>query len=118
MAVLRIGDLDWPLDPPRAAALASRADGSFELGLRPDDVKLASATDPLCLRGGVIVIEPQGETSIAVIETVVGRVSVVVPTARSPEVGMAVGISLTGARLHLFASDGANLFAGPTGVGK
>ncbi len=118
-AILRIGDLEWPLDPPRAAALASWPEGSFELGLRPDDVKLASAADPLCLRGGVIVIEPQGETSVAVIDTAVGRVSVVVPTERSPEVGMAVGISLAGARLHLFASDGANLFAGVAGgVGK
>jgi multiple sugar transport system ATP-binding protein len=116
-AAVRIGDLDWPLDPPRAAALGGRADGSFELGLRPDDVKLASATDPLCLRGVVIVIEPQGENSIAVIETIVGRVSVVVPAARSPEVGTAVGISLTGARLHLFASDGANVFARSARVG-
>ncbi len=116
--VLRIGDLDWPLDPPRAAALAGRTDGSFELGLRPDDVKLVSAMEPLCLRGAVIVIEPQGESCIAVIETFVGRVSVVVPTARAPEVGAAVGISLTGARLHLFASDGLNLFARPASIGN
>jgi ABC-type sugar transport system ATPase subunit len=116
-AVLRIGDLDWPLDPPRAAALAGRADGPFELGLRPDDLKLASPTDPTCLRGMVIVVEPQGESSIAVIDTGVGRISVVAPAARAPEVGTPVGISLNAARLHLFASDGANLFARPASPG-
>jgi multiple sugar transport system ATP-binding protein len=114
---LRLGEATLPLRPAQQAALAGAADGPFELGVRPDDLGLVPAGTPHCLPGRVLVIEPQGDASVVVVETSVGRVGVAVASDGVPDLGAAVGVDLAGARIHLFAADGANLFAGIGGGG-
>ena len=79
---------------------------------------MASLDAKQSLRGRVIVIEPMGHASIVVIEFGVGRISVLVPSDRVPELGAAVGVNLASARIHLFSSDGTNLLVGLGGSWK
>lgn len=112
IVTLLVGGVAFPLMPAQAAALAGRPEGPLELGLRPDDLELTAPDAAQSFPGRVVVIEPQGGVTILVVDTGVGRVSIVVPSGPGPEVGNSVGIKLLGSRIHLFAADGTNLFAG------
>jgi ABC-type sugar transport system ATPase subunit len=112
IASLRIGEMVLPLPPAHATALSGGPRGPLELGLRPDDIVLTAVDTPQCLRGRVVVIEPLGSVTVVVLDTAAGRISVVAPSEQAPAVGGSVGVKLAGARIHLFAADGTNLFTG------
>jgi len=58
------------------------------------------------------VVEPQGDTSVVVAETAVGRINAVVPSIEAPITNSTVGLKLAIAQVHLFGPDGTNLFTG------
>jgi multiple sugar transport system ATP-binding protein len=110
---VRVDDLAIPLTPLQTSRVAgAMAEGPLELGVRPDDVHIVNVDLPLSLKGRVAVVEPQGDTSVVVAETAVGRIDAVVPSNEAPVTEATVGLKLAIAQAHLFSADGTNLFAG------
>jgi ABC-type sugar transport system ATPase subunit len=110
---VRVDDLAIPLTPMQTSRVTgAMLESPLELGVRPDDVEIVNVDSPLSLRACVVVVEPQGDTSVVVAETAVGRVSAVVPSTEAPITNATVGLKLGIAQAHLFGADGTNLFAG------
>jgi multiple sugar transport system ATP-binding protein len=110
-ATLRVGEALPALTHSQAAALARVAGESLELSLRPEDVELVPPGAQEDLPGRVIVVEPQGGTAVIVIETSIGRLNAIAETERAPNVGALIGVSFPPGRVHVFNSNGSNLFA-------
>jgi multiple sugar transport system ATP-binding protein len=111
---LRVGDAILPATAWQQARLRSLSpgEGEWELGCRPDDLEMVGPDTDGALRGRVVVVEPQGDTSVVVVDMAVGRIEVLVASAEAPAPGVAIGLRPDPARMHLFRSDGVNLFAG------
>jgi multiple sugar transport system ATP-binding protein len=109
---VRVGGADVELTQAQIASVAGAKSEPLELGVRPDDVQLAPMGAENGLMGHVVVTEPQGERAVVVVDTSVGRVNAVAEINRAPAVGAPVAIVLPSDRIHLFGTDGGNLFGG------
>jgi len=110
---LRVGEQVLPVTTAQARRLAgyAGAGATFALGWRPEDLGIVDAVTPHGLPGRVLLVEPQGATCVVVIDTVVGRINAVVDSAGAPAAGAAIAIRPDQPRVHLFGSEGINLFA-------
>jgi ABC-type sugar transport system ATPase subunit len=88
-----------PLVPP------GLADGAFEVGVRPEHVRLGRDGEA----GTVVMVEPVG--SEAYVHLAVGDLSLVarVPAEWRPEPGAVVGVTLDPDHVHLFGATGDRL---------
>jgi len=114
---LRVGDALLPLSTEQWARLelaGGKADLTF--GIRPEDVDLVADDGPQTLAGRVAVLEPQGDTSVVIADTSLGRVSAVVPSNLAPEPGAPLRYRLGVGRAHVFAADGTNLMQDGSGL--
>ena len=115
---LRVSEFALTLTSRQAAMLPANAGGTIELGLRPEDARLVAVESGKSLGGRALVVEPQGDTSLVVVETAAGQVNAVVASSASPNVGDAVGLAFEPANIHLFDPDGRSLFHGLGGAGR
>lgn len=107
---VRVGDALLPLSAEQSARLKDVPETTpVELGVRPDDTTVDTSFRTDTLEGHVLVLEPQGDYSVVVTETAVGRVSAVVSSAQVPAVDDSVRLALDMRRAHLFAPDGRNI---------
>jgi hypothetical protein len=82
---------------PSARLRTAPPHGALTFGIRPADVHLAAGGAADALAGRVAVLEPQGDTTVVIADTELGRVSVVVRRAAAPAVGARFS---TGSRLR------------------
>ena len=106
---LRVGDALLPLSPEQWARLETVDDAALTFGIRPEDVDLAPEDGPQTLAGRVAVLEPQGDTSVVIADTALGRVSAIVASERAPGPGISLRYRFDLDRAHIFAADGTNL---------
>ena len=78
---------------------ADRAEGSFALGVRPENVSFADASS---LRGHVIGAEYLGTTQIVTVTTANGQIKARLPSGNTVRVGETVGLALRPDKLSLF----------------
>ena len=84
-ASLRVGPAGLPLTLAQAARLRVHRDGPLTLGIRPEDMTLVDVgAVEGALPGRVAVLEPQGDRTVIIADTPVGRVSALVPSNRAP----------------------------------
>jgi multiple sugar transport system ATP-binding protein len=76
-----------------------RAESRFALGVRPENVSFADASD---LRGRVIGAEYLGTTQIVTVATAGGQLKARLPSGKPVQVGETVGLRLRPDRLSLF----------------
>jgi multiple sugar transport system ATP-binding protein len=76
-----------------------RAEGTFALGVRPEDVSFANNSQ---LRGEVIGAEYLGTTQIVTVITSSGRLKARLPSGKGVRVGETVGLKLRPEKLSLF----------------
>jgi multiple sugar transport system ATP-binding protein len=76
-----------------------RAEGKFALGVRPENVSFADASQ---LRGRVIGAEYLGTTQIVTVITANGQLKARLPSGKAVRVGESVGLALRPDRLSLF----------------
>ena len=115
---LQVGDALLPLSPEQWARLEKvGGNAALTFGIRPEDVDLASEDGPQTLAGRVAVLEPQGDTTVVIGDTALGRVSAVVPSEFAPNPGISLRYRFTLARAHVFTADGANLMRDGSGLG-
>jgi multiple sugar transport system ATP-binding protein len=107
-SALQLAEARLPLLPQQAAAVRG-AGGTLTLGIRPQDVAIDAGGE---FRGGVLVIEPQGDQSVVIADSQGGRISALVPSKQAPRPGETVGFRLDTACIHVFAADGVNLLHG------
>jgi multiple sugar transport system ATP-binding protein len=113
---LQVGDAVLPLSPEQSARLHIVDADALTLGVRPEDIELASEDGPCTLAGRVAVLEPQGDTSVVIADTGLGRVSAVVPSECAPEAGALLRYRFDLGRAHVFAADGKNLMHDGSGA--
>jgi multiple sugar transport system ATP-binding protein len=107
---LRVGDAVLPLSPGQSARLHTEtADATLTFGVRPEDVELVSEDGPGTLAGRVAVLEPQGDTSVVIADTGLGRISAVLPSNLAPQLGALLRYRFDLGRAHIFGADGRNL---------
>ena len=107
---LRVGEGVMSLSPSQSARLQYLATGeSLTLGIRPQDVEIAPDGGAGALAGQVALLEPQGDRSVIIAETSVGRVSAMVPSERAPRPNAPLRYRFKSTRAHLFSADGRNL---------
>jgi len=80
-----------------------RAEGSFVLGVRPENVSFA---DSAGLRGEVIGAEYLGTTQIVTVTTRNGQIKARLPSSNAVRVGENVGLALRSDKLSLFDAVG------------
>jgi multiple sugar transport system ATP-binding protein len=104
-------DVVVPVLGERAAELPSQKPTSttVHFGIRPEDVHVTSDGAQEALAGRLVLLEPQGDTTVVIAETAPGLVRAVVPSEHLPEAGQTVGLTFAVERMHLFAEDGRNL---------
>src|SRR5216683_6419810 len=101
-ASLQRGDRRIEIDGVRIEmpeVFEDRAEGSFALGVRPENVSFADASP---LRGRVIGAEYLGTTQIVTVITASGQVKARLPSNKAVQVGETVGLALRPDRLSLF----------------
>ncbi len=107
---VRVGGAALPLSAEQSVQLEGVPETTpVELGIRPDDTTVDMDDGANTIEGQVLVLEPQGDYTVVVTETAVGRVSAVVPSSRVPTADENVRLALDKHRVHLFAPDGRNL---------
>jgi multiple sugar transport system ATP-binding protein len=112
-AQFSLGGVQLPLLTPSARALLAPEVGrTLSLGIRADDISLASAPGDTRLPARVVILELQGETIRMIVDTSAGRVNVIVPTANRPQVGEGVQLALDFSRAHFFAENGTAILHG------
>ena len=117
-ASLRVGPAGLPLTLAQAARLRAHRDGPFTLGIRPEDMSLVDVgAVEGALPGRVAVLEPQGDRTVIIADTPVGRVSALVPSNRAPPAGAPVNLGFAMERAQVFANDGGSLLHGVGGRG-
>jgi multiple sugar transport system ATP-binding protein len=110
---LRVGPTMLPLSPAQATRLrAARSHTGLTFGIRPEDVALADQEHAAALPGRVAVLEPQGDNTVVIADTPVGRVSAVIPSCSVPAHGERIRLHLALDHAHIFAADGSNLLSG------
>ena len=113
---LQVGDALLPLSPEQWARLEKvGGNAALTFGIRPEDVDLASEDGPQTLGGRVAVLEPQGDTTVVIGDTALGRVSAVVPSEFAPNPGISLHYRFNLARAHVFTADGLNLMLDGSG---
>jgi multiple sugar transport system ATP-binding protein len=75
------------------------AEGSFALGVRPENVSFADASS---LRGRVIGAEYLGTTQIVTVTTTSGQIKARLPSGNTVRIGETVGLALRPDKLSLF----------------
>jgi multiple sugar transport system ATP-binding protein len=101
-ASLQRGDRRIEIDGVRIEmpeVFEDRAEGSFAVGVRPENVSFADASP---LRGRVIGAEYLGTTQIVTVITASGQVKARLPSNKAVQVGETVGLALRSDRLSLF----------------
>jgi ABC-type sugar transport system ATPase subunit len=117
-ASLRVGPAGLPLTLEQAARLRPHGDRPLTLGVRPEDMSLVDVgTVEPALPGRVAVLEPQGDRTVIIADTPIGRVSALAPSNRAPAAGASVTLHFATERAHVFANDGDNLLHGVGGRG-
>jgi ABC-type sugar transport system ATPase subunit len=91
--------------PARATFAAERP---IELGVRPEDVRLANSGDGT-LPGRVAVVEALGNTTFVHVHTEFGQVNVESDPALRLEAGVNVALSFEKDKVHVFDAEGATL---------
>jgi multiple sugar transport system ATP-binding protein len=86
-----------PVEMPQL--FEDRAEGSFALGVRPENVSFADASS---LRGHVIGAEYLGTTQIVTVTTANGQIKARLPSGNTVRVGETVGLALRPDKLSLF----------------
>jgi multiple sugar transport system ATP-binding protein len=86
-----------PVEMPQL--FEDRAEGSFALGVRPENVSFADASS---LRGRVIGAEYLGTTQIVTVTTANGQIKARLPSSNTVRVGETVGLALRPDKLSLF----------------
>jgi multiple sugar transport system ATP-binding protein len=109
---LRVGETTLPLSPTQMAGLRASEAGPLTLGIRPEDVSTCDADGGPTLPGRVAVLEPQGDRTVIIADTMVGQVSALVPSHHVPSVGAPVKLRFAMDHAHVFSADGANLLHG------
>jgi multiple sugar transport system ATP-binding protein len=112
-ASLQVGSALLPLSPAQATRLRSDGGREFTLGIRPEDISLADerwSEGKLAARAAVL--EPQGDRTVVIADTQVGRVSALMPSNSVPRPGASLSLRFAMHRAHLFAVDGRNLLHG------
>ena len=115
-ASLQIGSAALPLAAAKAASLRALGRRRFAVGVRPEDVALADQ-GAAGLGGVVSVLEPQGDRTVVIADTAVGRVSALAPSSSSPRAGAAATFRFATDRLLVFAEDGSTVLCGVEGRG-
>jgi ABC-type sugar transport system ATPase subunit len=117
-ASLRVGPAGLLLTLAQAARLRAHRDGPLTLGIRPEDLSLADDGDvEATLPARVAVLEPQGDRTLIIADSPVGRLSALAPSNRAPVAGAPVNLHFAMQRVHVFANDGGNLLLGVGGRG-
>jgi len=101
-APLRRGDCSIKVDgvPVEIPQLfEDRAEGSFALGVRPENVSFADSSN---LRGQVIGAEYLGTTQIVTVTTASGQLKARLPSGNTVRIGETVGLALRPDKLSLF----------------
>ena len=101
-ATLQRGDRSIKVDVARVEMpqlFEDRAEGSFALGVRPENVSFADASS---LRGRVIGAEYLGTTQIVTVTTANGQIKARLPSGNTVRVGETVGLALRPDKLSLF----------------
>jgi multiple sugar transport system ATP-binding protein len=84
------------------------AGSGFEVGIRPEHVRLGSPDDPKRNLGGTVqILERLGNATIMYVETPAGQIVVQDDGDVSMKAGDNVGVIFDPARVHLFAADQA-----------
>jgi multiple sugar transport system ATP-binding protein len=110
---LHVGTAFLPLSPEQSARLRpQRAGAGFTFGIRPEEVSVAREDDGATLEGRVRVLEPQGDRTVVIVETSVGRLNALLASHSAPPVKASLRFRFNMARGHVFAEDGTNLLAG------
>jgi multiple sugar transport system ATP-binding protein len=110
--VVRVDDTDIALSADRWGWLKGvKVEEPISLGIRPEDVSIVPADGSGGIPARVTALEPQGNESVLIADTAVGRLSLRLPSATAPEPGTNVRAVANSAKVHLFDSGGATLFA-------
>jgi len=110
---LRVGSAVLPLTPAQAERLRSGGNGPLTLCIRPEDIFPDGGGDAeAMLAARVAVLEPQGDRTVVIANTPIGKVSVLAPSNRAPAAGAQMNLRLATDRAHIFAADGSNLLHG------
>jgi multiple sugar transport system ATP-binding protein len=88
--------------------LAAAAAGDFEVGIRPEHVKLAAPGDPgAALQGTVQILERLGNSTIMYVDTAAGQIVVEDEGDATTRTGDNVGVVFDPGRVHVFAANQA-----------
>ena len=104
---LQAGGIELPLNDVQRAALGARQ--SLLYGVRPEDITVGSTGIP----GTVVMIEPTGPESFALIDTALGRLLARAPGRLMQRGGEAVRLEWRSAAVHLFDARHGLRVAGP-----
>src|SRR5690606_40070629 len=82
--------------------------GGFEVGIRPEHIRLGNPGDPAASLGGTVqILERLGNATIMYVETPAGQIVVQDGGDVATKAGDNVAVIFDPARAHLFASDQA-----------
>jgi multiple sugar transport system ATP-binding protein len=99
---VRAAGLEIAVDAPRRAALA--AAGGFEAGVRPEDVSLFAVAGAGRVPARVVVVEPMGNETIAVLDAAGVRVVARAPADLPARPGETLWLSVAPGRVLFFES--------------
>ena len=108
-AMVHVGGSAFVADERIQGSLGRIRDRELTLGIRAEDVQLAHALDSRGLPASIAVVEPQGERTVVILDTEVGRLTCVVPSDEMPAPGEQVRVHFDMTRAHLFDAAGANV---------
>jgi len=98
-----------PLSPARRPT--RDVSGKVTIGLRPDELRLATDGEPATLRGKVVVAERLGGQTHLHVESHGEMIVAVVPADRDIAPDEPVGLVADPTRIHLFGGDGVSLLS-------
>jgi ABC-type sugar transport system ATPase subunit len=102
-----------PLPAAAAAVLRARPDVRVLVGLRPEDLAVATSGQAESVPARVDAVHFHGDEALCDLEVGEETVRVVLPGRDAPAEGVGVGLALRGDRLHLFDADTGVRIGGP-----
>jgi ABC-type sugar transport system ATPase subunit len=99
-----------PVEEVVVRQMERRARGATTLGVRPQDLALCAPGEG-SFTGSVLLVQPQGRSSILIVDIGDGR-NLTVQTVREASVGMPVGVQVDRSKIHLFDEAGEALAHG------